>query len=51
MFFSKLARSLLRHIRVQSKEELIERIYKVIEEMNEFPVVFRWNYKMDEFNI
>jgi len=24
---------------------------KVIEEMNEFPVVFRWNYKMDEFNI
>nr|MDK2851519.1 hypothetical protein [Candidatus Cloacimonadota bacterium] len=51
MFFSKLARSLLRHIRVQSKEELIERIYKGIDEINEFPVVFRWKYKIDELNI
>ncbi|MDD2332467.1 MAG: transposase, partial [Candidatus Cloacimonetes bacterium] len=33
------------------KEELVERIYKGIEEMNEFPVVFRWKYKMDELNI
>lgn len=48
VFFSKMARSLLRHIRVQSKEELIERIYRGIEEFNQEPVIFRWKYKMDE---
>jgi transposase len=47
-FFSKMARSLLRHIRVQSKEELVERIYRGIEEINQEPVIFRWRYKMDE---
>ncbi|MEA2096911.1 MAG: IS630 family transposase [Candidatus Cloacimonadota bacterium] len=51
MFFSKLARSLLRYIRVNSKDELIERIYKGIEEINETPVVFRWRYKMDEITL
>lgn len=30
MFFSKIARSFLRYIRVQSKEELVERIYQGI---------------------
>ena len=47
-FFSKIARSFLRHIRVDSKQELIERIYQGIEEVNKDPVVFRWRYKMDE---
>lgn len=47
-FFSKIARSLLRHIRVQSKEELVERIYRGIEEINQEPVIFHWRYKMDE---
>ena len=47
-FFSKIARSFLRHIRVDSKEELVERIYRGINEINEEPVVFRWRYKMDE---
>lgn len=47
-FFSKIARSLLRHIRVQSKEELVERIYQGIEEINREPVIFHWRYKMDE---
>jgi len=51
VFFSKLARSLLRHIRVKSKKELIERIYKGIAEMNENPVVFKWKYKLDEINV
>ena len=50
MFFSKITRSLLRHMRVDSKEELIERIYKGIEEINKEPVVFRWKYKMDEIS-
>lgn len=47
-FFSKIARSFLRHIRVDSKQELVERIYQGIEEVNKDPVVFRWRYKMEE---
>ena len=41
--FSKMARTFLRHIRVNSKEELMQRILKGIEEINAAPVVFRWN--------
>lgn len=48
MFFSKMARSFLRGIRVSSLEELKYRIHKYIKEVNETPVVFRWKYKMDE---
>ncbi len=51
MFFSKIARSFLRKIRVESKEELIERIYKGIAELNADPVVFKWKYKMDEIKL
>lgn len=47
-FFSKITRSFLRHIRVDSKQELVERIYQGIEEINKDPVVFRWRYKMEE---
>lgn len=50
-FFGKLARICLRGIRVKSKEELTERIYRYIAEVNEDPVVYRWTYKMDEFNV
>ena len=48
MFFSKIARTFLKHIRVESKEELKSRIYQGIEEINKDPVIFRWKYKMDE---
>ena len=41
--FSKMARTFLRHIRVNSKQELKQRILKGIEEINAAPVVFRWN--------
>ena len=51
VFFSKIARSFLRHIRVNSKQELIERIYRGIAQINKEPVVFRWRYKMDEIAI
>lgn len=47
-FFGKLARVCLRGIRVKSKAELVERIYRYIEEVNQEPVVYRWTYKMDE---
>ena len=48
IFFSKMARSFLRSIRVQSKDELIQRLYKYIKEVNESPVIFRWKYRLDE---
>lgn len=41
--FSKMSRTFLRHIRVDSTEELKERILKGVEEFNAAPVVFRWN--------
>ena len=50
MFFSKIARSFLRHIRVTSKQELVERIYLGIKEINQDPVVFRWKYKLSDIS-
>lgn len=46
--FSKMTRTLLRGIRVNSKQELIDRIHQYFEEINASPVVYRWKYKMDE---
>lgn len=40
--FGKMARTFLRHIRVQSWEELRARILKGISEINAAPVVHRW---------
>jgi transposase len=40
--FSKMARTFLKGIRVQSLDELRERILKGIAEINEAPVVYRW---------
>ena len=40
--FSKMARAFLRHIRVNSIDELKTRILQGIEELNASPVVFRW---------
>lgn len=49
--FSKMTRTMLRGIRVASKQELIDRIHQYFEEINAAPVVFRWKYKMDEIYI
>jgi transposase len=48
ILFSKMARSFLRGIRVGSKEELVERIYRYLDELNACPVIFRWKYRLDE---
>lgn len=48
VLFSKMTRSFLKHMRVQSKEELVERLYLYIKEINEAPVIFRWKYRLDE---
>jgi transposase len=47
-FFSKLARSVLRHIRVASKQELKDRIMAAMHEFNRHPVVHTWSYKLDQ---
>src|SRR5271165_5856179 len=47
-FFSKLARSVLRHIRVASKQELEESIIAAMDEFNRHPVVHTWSYKLDD---
>lgn len=45
-FFSKFARSVLRHIRVASKHELRERIMAGIEDVNRHPIIHTWSYKL-----
>lgn len=45
-FFGKLAKTLLRGIRVNSKAELRARIELYLREVNEEPVVFKWKYKL-----
>jgi transposase len=47
-FFSKLARSVLRHIRVASKQELKDRIIAAIDDINRHPVPHTWSYKLDQ---
>ena len=46
-FFSKLTRSVLRHIRVASRQELKDRIMAAMDEFNRHPVVHTWSYKLD----
>ena len=47
-FFSKFSRSVLRHIRVASKQQLKDRIMAAINDINRQPVVHTWAYKLDE---
>ena len=51
VFFSKMTRQMLRGIRVKSKEELANRIYKYFAEINEEPIVFRWKYNLDDIDV
>ena len=50
-FFSKMTKQMLRGIRVKSKEELKERIYLYFAEINEEPVVFHWEYNLDDIDV
>ena len=44
-FFSSMARTILKNIRVKSNEELKERIIKYIELYNLKPTVYQWDYQ------
>ncbi len=49
-FFSKMTKQMLKGIRVQSKQELEDRIYLYFDEINADPVVYHWSYKLDEIS-
>ena len=50
-FFSKMTRQMLRGIRVKSKEELTNRIYRYFVEINEEPIVLHWKYNLDDIDV
>ena len=45
-FFSKMARSVLRGIRVASKAELKQRIVAYLDDLNRAPVIHKWRYRL-----
>jgi hypothetical protein len=47
-FFGKMARTLLRGIRVGSKAELEERIQCYIDRINQDPIIYRWKYNLED---
>lgn len=49
-FFSKMTRQMLRGIRVSSKDELKERIYRYFDEVNADPVVYRWKWNLSDID-
>ena len=49
--FAKMTKTFLRGIRVNSKNELKQRILKWVEELNEAPVVFRWKWGIDKISL
>lgn len=50
-FFGKMAKTLLRGIRVASANELKARIDLYLKEVNEAPVVYRWKYKLETLSV
>ncbi|MSO23741.1 MAG: IS630 family transposase, partial [Acidobacteria bacterium] len=49
--FGKMAKTLLRGIRVASQDELKALIELYLQEVNEEPVVFRWKYKLETLSV
>jgi len=50
-FFGKMAKTLLRGIRVASANELRERIDLYLKEVNDAPVVYRWKSKQETLSV
>lgn len=49
-FFSKITRQMLNGIRVKTKDELVQRIYRYFKEVNEEPIVYHWKYRLEEID-
>ena len=50
-FFSKMTKQMLRGIRVKTKQELSERIYRYFAEINMEPFVFHWKYRLEDIDV
>lgn len=50
-FFGKLAKTMLRGLRVASKAELKARLEQHLNELNQVPVVFHWKYGLDSLAV
>lgn len=46
-----MARQCLHGIRILSKQELFDWIYRYCDEINESPVVYHWAYKTDDITV
>ena len=42
---------MLAGIRVETKKELEDRIYKYFDEINREPIPYKWTYKMDKIDL
>jgi transposase len=49
-FFSKMTKQMLKGIRVKTKDELEQRIYKYFSEINAEPTVFHWSWNLDDID-
>jgi transposase len=49
-FFSKMTKQMLKGIRVNTKDELVQRIYKYFDEINAEPVVYHWAWHLDDID-
>lgn len=47
-FFSKMTKQMLKGIRVSTKQELEDRIYKYFDEINAEPVVYHWSWNLED---
>ena len=50
-FFGKMTKQMLGGIRVETKKELEDRIYRYFDEINKEPVPYKWTYKMDTIDL
>ena len=45
-----MTKQVLKGIRVQTKDELVSRIYKYYEEINADPIVYKWSWHLDDID-
>ena len=50
-FFSKLSKQCLNGIRVKHRVELMHRIYDYFDEINKNPVIYKWQWHLDDIDI
>lgn len=46
-----MTRKMLHDIHIATKQELVDRIYKYFDEINETPIIYHWKYKIEDFGL